>query len=267
MYQRHFSLTRYPFEPTVETDELFSNAGQKEAAARLQQLMDLRGGIGLLTGEPGCGKTTVCRQLFDTLHTGLYRPRYVSLTTGSILDLYNVIADAFGLAFARNRAQAFLTLRTDISKHVAESRQIAVLVIDEAHFLRAESLEELRLITNFRMDSEYRMCLVLVGHTELRARLNRSVFESLRQRITARYHLGGLDNEEVTGYVEHRMKLAGCELPAFDQQAFEAIALASAGVPRRIDRIAHLSLSSAAIDGRHMVNVDDVQVAITEVGP
>jgi len=266
MYQRHFALTRYPFEPTIKIDELYCGSAQQEAAARLRQLTEMRGGIGLLTGEPGCGKTTVCRQLLDTLHSGLYRARYVSLTTGSILDLYNVIADAFGLAFARNRAQAYLSLRSDISKHVAESRQISVLVIDEAHFLRAESLEELRLITNFRMDSEYRMCLLLVGHSELRARLNRAAFESLRQRVTARCHLAGLDQQEVAAYVDHRMKLAGCETPTFESAATEAIVLASGGVPRRIDRLAHLSLTSAAIDSRRMVSCDDVHAAIAEIG-
>lgn len=265
MYQQHFAFKHYPFEHALAVDELFVSEGQQEAGARLSHLMQMRGGIGVLSGEPGCGKSTVCRKLLSELHPGLYRPRYVSLTTGSVLDLYNVIADAFGLAATRQRSQAFLTLRADVSKQISESRQVSVLVVDEAHFLRGELLNELRLLTNYRMDSEYRLCLLLSGHTELRSRLSMSAYESIRQRITAHYHLGGLEPSEVADYLEHRLRLAGAEVPIFESGATATIAQASGGVPRRIDRLAHLALSAAAIAKRQMVSLDDVQVAIDEV--
>lgn len=265
MYQQHFAFKHYPFEHTLEVDQLFVCQGQKEACARLSHLFNMRGGIGILSGEPGCGKSTVCRKLLAELHPGLYRARYVSLTTGSVLDLYSVIANAFGLALPRQRSQAFLALRTDISKQLAESKQVSILVVDEAHFLHGDLLNELRLLTNYRMDSEYRLCLLLSGHTELRSRLLMAAYESIRQRITASCHLSGLEPQEVYAYIVHRLQLAGADVPVFEDAAIETIAQATAGVPRRIDRLAHTSLSSAAVANRRMVSLEDVQIAIDEV--
>ena len=91
MYLRHFALTRLPFETPAHTDELFASNARREAEARLQHLIELRG-IGLITGEVGSGKTTVCRHLTTALHPGLYRVGYVSLTTGNVLDMYKAIA-------------------------------------------------------------------------------------------------------------------------------------------------------------------------------
>ena len=263
MYDKHFALVRNPFESAPAVDELYPAQQQQEAQARLQHLVQMRG-IGLLSGEPGCGKSTVCRQLLDGLHRGLYRPRYVSLTTGSVLDLYGVICKAFGLALPRLRSQAFLSLREDISRQLEESRQTSVLVIDEAHYLRAELLEEMRLLTNYRMDSENRLCLVLSGHTELRDRLAMTAYQSLSQRIAVRCHLGALDRDEVGGYLEHRLRLVGADVPIFEDPAIEAISLASGGVMRRIDWLAHNALWSAAQAGRLMVNAEDVEKASQE---
>ena len=96
MYLRHFAFTRMPFETPTETDELFDSSARREAEARLNHLIELRG-IGMLTGEVGSGKTTVCRHLTTGLHPGLYRVYYVSLTTGSVLDMYKAIAWEVGL--------------------------------------------------------------------------------------------------------------------------------------------------------------------------
>ena len=163
-------------------------------------MIELRG-IGLLTGEVGSGKTTVCRHLADRLHPGLYRVHYVSLTTGNVLDIYKAIAWELGLTVERSRSSAHHAIRTEISRLAKEARQLPVLVIDEAHHLRNDVLEDLRLLTNFAMDSENRMCLILVGLTELRRRLAMAVHESLSQRLVVRHHLTGLERDEVDAYL------------------------------------------------------------------
>ena len=182
MYQRHFAFTRLPFETPAETDELFESSARREAEARLGHLIELRG-IGMLTGEVGSGKTTVCRYLTAQLHPGLYRVHYVSLTTGNVLDMYKSIAWEIGIAVERSRSSAHHAIRTEISRLAKEAKQLPVLVVDEAHHLRNDVLEDLRLLTNFAMDSEQRMCLILVGLTELRRRLSMAVHESLSQRL------------------------------------------------------------------------------------
>ncbi len=94
MYRKHFALTHFPFEPALEPEVLFSSATLAEAEARLNHLLELRA-IGLVTGEAGCGKTTVCRKLTAALHPGLYRVFYVSLTTGNVMDMYNFARPIF----------------------------------------------------------------------------------------------------------------------------------------------------------------------------
>ncbi len=254
MYLRHFAFTRLPFETPTETDELFDSSARREA--RLDHLVELRG-IGLLTGE--VGKTTVCRRLAAGLHPGLYRVHYISLTTGNVLDMYKSIAWELGLPVERSRAAAYQAIRTEISRLVAEARQL--LIVDEAHHLRNDVLEDLRLLTNFAMDAEQRLCLLLVGLTELRRRL--AMHESLAQRLVVRHHLA--DRDEVDDYVSHRLRLAGCELPLFEAPAVEALFQSARGL--QINRIAHYALSAAALEGAKTVNAEHLQHALEELQP
>ena len=127
----------------------------------------------------------------------------------------------------------------------------ATRVVPFAAFaLRNDVLEDLRLLTNFAMDAEQRLCLVLVGLTELRRRL--AMHESLAQRLVVRHHLAGLDRDETGAYVSHRLRLAGCELPLFEAPAVEALFQSARGLPRQINRIAHYALY-AAEDAGHIV--------------
>ena len=266
MHKQHFALKRFPFESMLHADELFDGAAQLEARSRIRHLLELQG-IGLLTGEAGCGKTTVCRHTADGLHAGLYRVCYLSLTTGSVLDTYNTIAGEFGLSTFTSRATAYRAIRTEVSRMVTESKQLPVLILDEAHHLRNEILDELQLLSNFCMDSENRLCLLLVGLTELRSRLAMSAHQSLAQRIVVRFHFAGFQRDEVGACLEHRLRLAGADTPIFEASAVEAIALASNGIPRRIDRIAHYALHAAAAAKARSVDTAHVAAASAELAP
>ena len=142
-----------------------------------------------------------------------------------------------------------------------------MLIVDEAQFLRNDVLDDLRLLTNYTMDSEHRLCLLLVGLTELRRRLSMAVHESLNQRLVVRHHIAGLQRDELDAYLTHRLRLAGCELPLFEPPAAEALFQASRGLPRQINRIAHYALSAAALDGARIVNPDHLQRALDELRP
>ena len=263
MYQKHFALNRFPFEHALSPDQLFPSNTLLEARARLDHLLQLRG-IGLITGEAGSGKTTACRQLTDSLHPGLYRVFYVPLSTGNVMDMYKSIAWELGLPTERNRAAAFRQIRSEVSRLTLEAKQQPVLIIDEAHHLRNEVLEDLRLLTNYAMDSENRLCLILVGLTELRRRLAMAVHESLAQRIVVRHHLGGLNREEINDYLTHRLRLAGCELPLFEPPAIEALFQATNGMPRKVNRVAHYALTCASLDNARSITDEHLQTAIAE---
>lgn len=264
MYLRHFALTRLPFETPAHTDELFASNARREAEARLQHLVELKG-IGLLTGEVGSGKTTVCRHVASALHPGLYRVGYVSLTTGNVLDMYKAIAWELGLPTERSRATAYRAIRAEVTRLVGEARQLPILVIDEAQHLRHDVLEDLRLLCNYEMDSVHRLCLILVGLTELRRRLAMACHESLAQRLVVRHHLRGLDRDELDRYLAHRLHLAGCEHPLFEPPAVEALAHSTRGLPRLINRTAHYALTAAAAKGARTVTAEHLEHAVAEL--
>lgn len=264
MYLAHFGFTHYPFDRALQPDELYGSAAAREAQARLKHLIELRG-IGLITGEVGSGKSTVCRQLCAALHPGLHRLFYVALSTGNVLDMYKAIAWQLGLPIERNRASAYRAIHTEVSRLTLETKIHPVLVIDEAQHLRNEVLEDLRLLTNYAMDAERRLCLLLVGLTELRRRLAMAVHESLAQRIVVRYHLAGLTREELPAYLEHHLALAGCTLPLFDPSAIEALYQATQGLPRKINRAAHYALSAAASTKSRHISAEHLATAIDEI--
>lgn len=266
MYTKHFALTHYPFEHSIQSEDLFASTTQQEAKARLGHLLQLRG-IGLVTGEAGSGKTTICRKVASTLHPGLYRVFYIPLSTGNVMDMYKSIAWELGLPAERNRASAFRLIRTEISRLTQEAKQLPVLIIDEAHHLRNDVLEDLRLLTNYAMDSDNRLCLLLVGLTELRRRLGMAVHESLAQRIVVRHHLGGLTREELPDYLAHRLRLAGCELPLFEPAAIETLFQATHGMPRKVGRLAHYALTCAAGQKARTVAAEHMQIALEEISP
>jgi len=266
MYRQHFALTDFPFDLKLAPDELFASATLAEAEARLKHLLELRA-IGLVTGEAGSGKTTVCRKIAAGLHPGLYRVFYVPLSTGNVMDMYKSIGWELGLPTERNRASAFRVIRAEITRLTLEAKQRPVLIVDEAHHLRNEVLEDLRLLTNYEMDSQNRLCLLLVGLTELRRRLSMAVHESLAQRIVVRHHLAGLSREELPDYLSHRLRRAGCELPLFEPPAVEALFQATQGMPRKVNRLAHYALTSAALQKAKRVATEHVQAALEEIAP
>jgi type II secretory pathway predicted ATPase ExeA len=266
MYRKHFALTRFPFEAELAPEELFAGTAMAEAEARLKHLLELRA-IGLFTGEAGSGKTTICRKVASALHPSLYRLFYVPLSTGSVMDMYHCLAWELGLPGAQNRAGAFRQIRSEVTRLTREAKQRAVVVIDEAHHLRNEVLEDLRLLTNYEMDSHNRLCLILVGLTELRRRLAMAVHESLAQRIVVRYHFSGLTRNELPEYLIHRLRLAGCELALFEPSAVEALFQATQGMPRKVNLLAHYALSAAALANARTVSSEHLQAALEDLGP
>jgi general secretion pathway protein A len=264
MYRKHFGLTRHPFAKNIEPDELFPSAALRELEARMAHLVELRG-IGIVTGESGSGKTTACRKIVAGLHTGLHRVLYVSLTTGNVMDLYKTVAWEIGLPTERNRAALFRQIRNEVTRLCGEAKQKPVLIVDEAHHLRSDVLEDLRLLTNYAMDSDNRLCLVLVGHPELRRRLGMAVHEALAQRVVVRAHVPGLTREEIGPYLRHLLRLAGTELELFEPAAQEAIFQASSGLPRKANLLAHHALMAAALARAKTVTTEHIQAAMAEI--
>jgi general secretion pathway protein A len=263
MYRKHFGLTRHPFAKDLSPDELFIASGGRELEARLAHLLELRG-IGLVTGEAGSGKTTLCRKVVSALHIGLFRVFYVPLSTSNAMDMYKSIAWELGLPTERSRAALYRVIRAEVTRLCLEAKVRPTLIVDEAQHLRSDVLEELRLLTNYEMDSQNRLCLLLVGQAELRRRIGMAVHAALSQRIVVRYHLDGMTRDELPAYLSHLLHLAGTELPLFEASAIEALFQATNGLPRKVNLLAHHALTAAALAKAKTATAEHVQAAMAE---
>jgi type II secretory pathway predicted ATPase ExeA len=186
-------------------------------------------------------------------------------STGNVMDLYKSISWELGLPTERSRATLYRCIRVEVTRLCLEAKIRPVLIVDEAQHLRSDVLEDLRLLTNYEMDSQNRLCLLFVGQSELRRRLSMAVHEALSQRIVVRYYLGGLTREELSAYLVHQLRLAGTEQPLFEAAAVEAIFQATSGIPRKVNLLSHHSLMAAALARAKAITADHVQAAMPEV--
>ena len=145
------------------------------------------------------------------------------------------------------------------------NRRWDIVIVDEAHHLRTDLLEDLRLLTNYAMDSENRLTVILVGHPELRRRMSMAALDALQQRIVVRAHARGLSRDEMGPYLVHRLRLAGTELPLFEPSCVEAIYQSSTGLLRKANGLAHHALFAAAIAKAKSVTTEHLQAALQEV--
>jgi type II secretory pathway predicted ATPase ExeA len=170
-----------------------------------------------------------------------------------------------GLPTERSRAALYRQIKNEVTRLCGEARCRPILIVDEAHNLRSEVLEDLRLLTNYQMDAENRLCLLLVGQAELRRRLGMAAYEALSQRIVVRFHVAGLGRDEIGLYLVHLLRLAGTELPLLEPAAVEAVFQATQGLPRKVNLLAHHALLAAALARAKVVTAEHVQAALAEV--
>jgi type II secretory pathway predicted ATPase ExeA len=170
-----------------------------------------------------------------------------------------------GLSVERNRAACYRVIQAEVTRLCLETKKRPVLLIDEAHHLRNDVLEDLRLLTNFELDSQSRLSLLLVGLPEIRRRLRMAIHESFEQRIILKHHLKGLAREEMGDYLTHHLRRVGSESPIFSPDSQEALYQATNGMPRRINRLAHYSLIAALADKSTTVTAAHIETAASEI--
>ena len=245
MYLDHYGFSAKPFSKTPDPRFLYGGRGHAEALARMQYAVDEREII-VLTGEIGSGKTTLTRALIDHLGESA---TVVLIVNPQLTPTQLLRAIAAGLKTERP-ARSRHDLRSQINAALYECDRAgrpAVAIIDEAQLLPGrEAFEELRLLTNFQYDHANLLSIVLVGQPELGRRLAHPGLVALSQRIGMRYHLGPLPAEDVERYIDHRLRVAGWDPgargPLWDEDAIEALAELSRGIPRIINALAATSL-------------------------
>jgi type II secretory pathway predicted ATPase ExeA len=252
-----FGLKGFPFDKNIKPQDILETEPVKECTARLDYIKR-RGGILLLTGDPGVGKTLALRRYVERLNENLFKSFYTPLSTLSRADLLYHLNRMLALPARLSKSAVYTQIQQALLESKEQLGKTVLLTIDEAHLLQTGALEELRLLTNFKMDSYDPFILVLSGQSDLRRTMEFAVMEPFNQRIAMRYHMPGLSPKQTQHYVTHHLKLAGAKEPILDQQAIEAVHELSFGIPRKIGAITEQALTYAMFDHKRTVTAEMV---------
>ncbi|MDR0775694.1 MAG: AAA family ATPase [Azonexus sp.] len=264
LYLEHFGLREPPFRITPHTDYFFSGANRGPTLDALIYAITQDEGIVKVTGEVGSGKTMLCRMLLERLPANV-DTLYLANPSLSRHDMLGALADELGLASEGKAPHALMrAVQETLIERYAAGKKV-VLLIDEAHAMPAESLEEIRLLSNLEAKSAKLLQIALFAQPELDERLAANDMRQLRERITQHFNLSPLQADDVAGYLEFRLRTAGYHGPnPFSEAAIRQIAETSQGLSRRINILADKSLLAAYSRGSHQVDSNDVVIAIQD---
>ncbi len=252
-----FGFKRFPFDKNIKPSDAMDTEPLKESLARLEYIKR-RGGILLLTGDPGVGKTLVLRRYVQSLNENLFKTYYTPLSTLSRSDILYHLNRMLGLPHRLSKSAVYSQIQKTLLESKEQLGKTVLLIIDEAHLLQTGPLEELRLLTNFKMDSYDPFILVLSGQSDLRRVMEFAVMEPFNQRIAIRYHMPGLSPNQSKLYVTHHLRLAGAKEPILDEKALEAVHEISFGIPRKIGAVTEQALTYAMFDQKRTVSPEIV---------
>ena len=263
MIRQFFGWQSTPFTKEIPTSQLYPSASFQECVARLNYMAKNRL-FGLVTGEIGAGKSTAIRALRDGLDLTKHRFMYLCDSSLKPRDFYRELLHQFGIVPQHVRSEAKRQFERAVWDFYDSQQKVAVVVIDEAHLLQGDMLQEIRFLTNFQIDSISPISLIMVGQPELRTTLQMRVFKPITQRMNIRYHLGGFELEETRKYVEHQLQVAGTQHPVFTKEAIDAVYAHTRGIAREVNNVCTDCLLDAVVRKEKLVDAIHVARILTE---
>jgi len=263
MYESFYGLRENPFEVTPNPDYIYLGKNHREALANLLYGVRTKKGFIVITGEVGTGKTTLIHYLLDKLdkldghdHTKtafLFNPK---LTANDFIQY--ILMDLGVRVQEQTKAEYLYKLHRYLLNAYRDEKRV-VLIVDEAHGLNPELLEEVRLLSNLETSKSKLIQIVLVGQPELDKTLSQPAFRQLRQRINMRYYLPPLSRKETEEYIEKRLRVAGAQEPLFTKKAIQEIYRKSGGIPRSINILCDNALLNGFALYQKIVDVRSVR--------
>ncbi len=242
MYLEFYGLNEFPFNITPDPRFLYYSAHHKDAYDHLIYGIQQRKGFIELTGEVGSGKTTLCRAVLSNLNSDVETAIILNPTlTGT--QLLKAMLNDFGLEVrGRDRLAYIETLNRFLLEQNRAGKNVA-LFIDEAQDLSPQLMEQVRLLSNLETDQHKLIQIILCGQPELKKRLSRPDLRQLKQRITVRYHIPPLTEQDTVMYIRHRLRVAGADGKLlFKPGAVREVYRYSRGSPRLINAICDVAL-------------------------
>ena len=264
MYLEHWELQKTPFGNVPARSAFYRSPQHEEALRRLLYVIEHRKGVAMLTGEVGCGKTTVIRALSDCLGKDRYQFQTISNPALQPTDLIKAILLKLG-GNGDNGSKTDLLDR--LHQHLfqnAENGISTVLAIDEAHVIgNRATLDELRLLFNIQSDDDFLITLVLLGQPPLLK--NIAELQPLKERISIKFNLEPLDIQNTLNYIVHRLKWAGANRGIFSREAVQVLYEFAGGLPLRINNLCDRCLLLGLMRRASMVDSRIVRDAIEDM--
>lgn len=241
MYERYWSLLEKPFRNTPDPRYLFFARQHEEALTRMLYTITENQGAMLLTGDYGCGKTLVTRTLLDELDPDRFEVALIPYPNLNATEFLQEILRQFGYETQGLGKVECLRCLSECLLDNHDRGCSTIVIVDEAQMiLDRMTMEEIRLLLNWQQDKRFFLSLILVGQPEVRTRIEQ--LPQLKQRLGIRYHISPLEAEEACRYLDHRMRVAGAKHEIFTCDAEALIVRAGAGVPRRMNNLADMTL-------------------------
>jgi len=255
-YRQFHGLCATAFGKSIGRANLLIYPQLEEFVDEIETLVE-DGGVGVLSGEMGIGKTTALRHALGRIEESC-QLCYAGSNRHPTALLQGLV-EGLGVMPARHRAALLRQVSQRVERAFQEQRKRTLIILDDAHLLDDNLLEDIRLLTNFEMDGQDALVLLLVGHPAVRRRLQLPVHLALWDRVRMHYRLEGLSREETSTYIDHHMQAAGGTGTLFTADAKEAIFEAAQGIPRRINALALTALKKSA--SRKLTPIDEGLVA------
>jgi putative secretion ATPase (PEP-CTERM system associated) len=266
MMEDHYGLRGRPFQLTPDPRFWFDTATHGKAMAYLGYGLSQGEGFVVITGDPGAGKTTLLGHLLAELDGERLNVIKIVSTHLRADDLLRLVAQGLGLPGDDvSKASLLLAIERGLND-IARAGRRTLLVVDEAQALPGESLDELRMLSNFQAGGYPLLQIFLLGQPEFRLVLQQPAFEQLRQRVIAMHHLAPMEVEEVESYLMHRLTLVGWNgRPRFTADAMAAMHRWSGGIPRRLNQLASRVLLYGAVEQIENFGAPDVAAVIEDI--
>ena len=262
MYEKYFEMDHTPFSRDIPPEAMYESKNMEEVLARLGYVAD-RQLFAVVTADAGCGKSTLIRKFATSLSKENYILLYLSDSKLTPRWFYKGMLDQLGIESKFYRGDAKRQLQKEIELLRGVQGKRVVCVLDEAHLLEKETIEEFRFLLNYRFDSMSPLALVLVGQTELwNDRLKLQRYAAIRQRVDVYCTLPHLDRSETEQYIRSHLDYSGSGQDLFTDKAVDVIYSASTGIPRMINRISDKSLIYAYQKQKRLVDDHMVQYVL-----
>jgi len=265
MYLEYFGLSAQPFQLTPDSDFLFMSESHSRAKAYMDYTVWNREGFVVITGEIGCGKTTLIQKLLSELDENVVVAKVFQTQLDEVEFLQAVLVE-FGLnPFNAKKVELLDMLNNFLIEQFLQHKQI-VLIVDDAHNLSVKVLEEIRMFAGLETRKEKILHVILVAQPQLNEMLDHPDMQQLMQRVKLRYHIRALSERELGDYVRHRLSIVGAaNRTLFPTEALSAVFKYAGGIPRLINTLCDTTLTCAYADNLPAITVELVETAAKEL--